>query len=503
MGVTELRKEGKLQEAYDLAIAELERTPDNIWAKRNLCWVYFDYLKKLVSIDKYSDFISYLEKITSMNMPADEKILYDQIAWQCGLMANKITGQKNIDNSKLKELFEKLKDLPFTKPGKGYSILFKGFHKGFKDSFDYLGFADWWGLDSFLEEDYQREKSQEGKLYMSLVEQAYITYAKHLLPVHDVHFGTIFNEEKVKEFLPHLDKIIDAHPEYQYPEFYKAKLLLAMGEKGNVLEVLLPFAKKKKREFWTWDVMSEAFPKDDERVIACWAKAVTCGAKEEYLINIRQRLAAWFIAHRQLNEAKTEIIELVKARHEQKWPIPVIVNTWMKQDWFANAHENKSNLEFYNKLVPLAEGILYSDIPEETIIVDFVNTDKQILNFIASETKFGFLKYGIFIQKVAIGDTFNVRFSGGGNEGYFQVLTLEKTTDPDFSKQFTKEIKGTVRIPEGRSNGHLNEATIFSSVVSKFNLKDGQTIQAKCIKSYNQDRKQWGWKVYDILGSQL
>ncbi len=503
MVVTELRKAGKLQEAYDLAMADFEKTPENIWAKRNLGWVYFDYLKKHASPEMYNDFTNYLDKIVAMNMPADERILYDQVAWQCGLMAAKVAGQKNIDYSLLRDLLEKVRKLPFTKPGKGYSILFKGFHKGFKDSSDYLGFADWWGLDNFMEEDYQKEKSQEGKQYMSVVEQAYITYAKHLLPVHDVHFGVIFNEEKAKEFIQLIDKIVDLHPEYQYPEFYKAKLLLAMGEKGNVLAVLLPFAKKKKREFWTWDIMSEAFPKDDERVIACWAKAMTCGAKEEYLVNIRQRIAAWFIAHKQFNEAKTELLLLVKARREQKWPIPEIVTNWMNQDWYANATETRPNSDFYKSLAHRADEILFSDILEETVIVDFVNADKKILNFIASETKFGFFKYDLFLTKVSIGDTLKVRFSGGGNEGYYQALTLEKVHDPDFSNQFTKKIEGIVRISEGRSSGYVNDATIFSTIVSKFNLKDGQTIQAKCIKTYNQDRKQWGWKVYEILCSQL
>ena len=499
MGVTELRKAGKLQEAFDLAMAELEKTPDNIWAKRNLGWVYFDYLKKHASLEMYSDFILYLDNIVSLKMPADEKILYDQVAWQCGLMANKIACQQKADHPQLHSLFEKVKDLPFTKPGKGYSILFKGFHKGLKDSNGYIAFADWWGLENFLEEDYLKDKSQEGKQYMSTVEQAYITYAKHLLPVHDVHFGLIFNEEKVKEFLPRLDKIIDSHPEYQYPEFYKAKLLLATGEKGNVIAVLLPFAKKKKREFWTWDVLSEAFPKDDERVIACWAKAMTCGAKEEYLVNIRQRIAAWFIANQRFNEAKTEILMLVKSRQGQKWPVPESVKNWMKQDWYARAVETRSNGDFYKSLVPRADEILYSDIPEETVIVDFVNTDKKILNFIVSEMKVGFFKYDHFLTKVSIGDTLKVRFSGGANEGYYQVLTLVMVHDPDFAGQFIKDIEGPIRIPENRTQGYIADAILYSTTIAKYNLKHGQSIKARSIKSYNSSKQQWGWKVFEVI----
>jgi hypothetical protein len=498
MGVTELRKSGKLQEALDLALTEFEKSPDNIWSKRNLVWVYFDFLKKNQTIAGFDEFLNFLDKIIALNLPKEETILYDQVAWQCGVMANKIASQDKIDSSRLRSLFGRLKDLPFTKPGKGYSILFQGFHKGFKDSVEYIGFADWWGFDNFMEADFQKEKSKEGKQFMSIVEQAYIAYSKHLLPVHDVHLGTIFNEERAKEFMPRLDKLIESHPEYQYPEYFKGKLLVALGQKGNLLEVILPFVKKKKRDFWAWDILSEAFPANDERGIACLAKAITCEGKEDYLVNIRQRLAAWLISVKRYSEAKTEILLLVKTRQSQKWPIPEIVSNWMKQDWYVKAAESQSNHNFYKSQVPIADGILFADNPTETIIVDFVNTDRKILNFIASETKFGFFKYENFLTKVSIGNTLKVRFSGGGSEGLFLVLTLEIVDEPEFAGTFTKEVEGNLRIPEGRSFGFLNDIVVFPNIISKFNLKNGQQIHAKCIKNYNQEKKQWGWKVYDL-----
>lgn len=73
---------------------------------------------------------------------------------------------------------------------------------------------------------------------MSIVEQAYIAYSKKLLEgelegVEGFTVSKAINKIKIKEFLPKLDVIIENHPEYQYPPYFKAKLLLALGEKES------------------------------------------------------------------------------------------------------------------------------------------------------------------------------------------------------------------------------------------------------------------------------
>ena len=43
--VKELRQQGKLKEALELAQSDLEQNPEDIWNKRSIAWVYYDYLK--------------------------------------------------------------------------------------------------------------------------------------------------------------------------------------------------------------------------------------------------------------------------------------------------------------------------------------------------------------------------------------------------------------------------------------------------------------------------
>ena len=217
---------------------------------------------------------------------------------------------------------------------------------------------------------------------MSIAEQAYISYAKNLLPKHTSNGELAFDKQKAEDFLPILSKIVEDYPHFQYPAYFNAKLLLALGNKDNMLESLLPFAKKKRNDFWVWEILSEAFANEPDKVFSCYCKALTCKSPEEMLVNLRQKMARILISRKDYKEAKTEIELLVISRTENGYNIPAEVANWQSQDWYKNAESQKSNLNFYKQFTAIADAILFSDTPEETILVEFVNKDKKILNFI-------------------------------------------------------------------------------------------------------------------------
>jgi hypothetical protein len=493
--IKELRQSGKLEEALTMAKAELEAQPDNIWGKRNISWVYYDYLKQNVASVDLDTFISHLIEIKNLELPAEEKMLFDNLSWQIGSMIFKIIGTDNLQYAKLMQLIEISKPFDYTKPSEGYSFLFKAFHKALKIDGSYIQFADWWNFDNFREEDYQKEILPNGREMMSIVEQAYIAYAKHLLPIQNPDGEIIFDKEKAMTFIEKISVLEESYPVYQYPAYFKAKLLLALGDKDHMLESLLPFAKKKRNDFWVWEILADAFSNEPEKVFACYCKALSCKSPEEMLVGLRQKMARILISKNNYNEAKTEIELLVKTRNEHAYRIPGEVVNWQSQEWYINASNQRSNRDFYKTYLPEAESLLFYDVPEEMLIVEFVNYDKKMLNFIASESKYGFLKYDRFFRDVKIGDILKVRFQGGSNEGMHQLYTAVKTNDENFKKQFFIEVEGQVRIQEGKSFGFLKDIFIHPSLVSKLNLKDGMTFKGNAIKTYNKEKKQWSWKL--------
>lgn len=493
--IKELRQAGKLEEALNLAKAEMEAEPANIWPKRNISWVYYDYLKQNNSSEYFDSFISWLYEIKKLQLPVEEKLLFEQLCWLIGKMAFSLLKINQQDHCKEICLFEVIQSFHFPKPSEGYSFLFKALHKSLKETDHYLQFADWWDFKNFRPEDFQKEKMPNGREVMAIAEQGYITYAKHLLPK-QTQFGEIsFNKERASAFLPVLSGIVENYPQLQYPAYFNAKLLLALGDKDNMLGSLLPFAKKKRNDFWVWEILSEAFSNDPEKVFACYCKALSCKSPEKMLIKLRQKMARILISRKLFNEARTEIDLLVHARTEQNYKTPPEVTNWQAMDWYRKAVPSKSNFGFYRPSIPIAEALLFSDMPEELVIVNFVNSDKKILNFIASESKFGFFKYDRFITKVNVGDILKVRFQDGSKGGLYHLFTAVKVIDEEFKKRFLKEIAGAIKIPTGKSFGFIENVFIPPSLVSKLKLTNEMSFKGKAIKSYNQVKKQWSWKL--------
>lgn len=491
--IKELRQAGKLDEAYAMAKAELDIDLSNIWGKRNLSWVLYAQLDELAS--NLDAFIGKINEVKEMDLPASEDMFFDNISIVISKAARVITHEATLDINKMHLLFDSIKDISFKRNSKWFSVLFNAMHKGMKESNRYIEFADWWDFNNLRQEDFQKEKMSNGKEVMAIAEQAYIAYAKHLLPKQNQYGEIVFNKDKAKAFLPVLSQIVEDYPQFQYPAYFNAKLLLALGDKDNMLESLLPFARKKRNDFWVWEILAEAFLNDQDKVITCYCKALACKSPDEMLVNLRQKMARLLIARKLFNEARTEIDLLVHARKQHGFKIPTEVTNWQDMDWYKTAVQSKSNFGFYKVNIPTAESLLFSDVTEESVIVEFVNTDKKILNFIATETKFGFFKYDRFFSDVKVGDTLKVRFQGGSNEGIHQLYTAIKVNDETFKKKFMRELNGIIRIPAGKPFGFMDDVFIHPSLVTKYKLTDGIQFTGKAIKSYNQEKKLWTWKL--------
>ncbi|MBK6571409.1 MAG: hypothetical protein IPG21_02830 [Saprospiraceae bacterium] len=491
--IKELRQAGKLEEAYAMAKEELETDLSNIWGKRNLSWVLYAQLNELAS--NLDAFIAKINEVKELDLPASEEMFFENISIVISKAARVITREATLDINKIHRLFDSINVLSLKRNSKCFSVLFNAMHKGMKESNRYIEFVDWWDFKNFRPEDFQKEKMPNGKEVMAIAEQAYIAYAKHLLPKQTQHGEIIFNKEKAEAFLPVLSQIVEDYPQFQYPAYFNAKLLLALGNKDYMLESLLPFAKKKRNDFWVWEILAEAFSSDPEKVFACYCKALSCKSPDEMLVSLRQKMARLLISRKLYNEARTEIDLLVQARTEHGFKIPAEVTNWHAMDWYKTTVPSKSNFGFYKAYVPIAEALLFSDVPEEVVIVESVNVNKKILNFIRLNGKYGFFKYEYLFSNVRIGDTLKVRFQEGVNGGKYQLFTGMCINDQGFKRQFVKSISGVVRIPIGKSFGFIEDVFINPEMVLNLKLTNGIQWEGEAIKSFNTNKGTWGWKL--------
>ena len=499
--VKELRKSGKLEEALTMANQDLEQDPANNWNKRSLAWVYHDYLKEYATTGDFEKFVEFLNKLIALELPADEKMVFDSCAYQIGKLVFGLANDEQIDYAKIDLLFENIKNIQFTQASESYSILYKAFHKCYKNRSNYLQFADWWGFENFSSQDYLSEEFK-GKKIMSIVEQAYIAYSKKLLEgelqeVEGHILPKAIDKSKVEEFLGKLDIIIEKHPEYQYPPYFKAKLLLALGEEKEVLTGFVPFAKKKRNDFWVWELLADSFKAEDERKTACLCKALSLKTPDEFLINTRQKLAEILIKENKYQEAKTEIEKLLLARKENNWKIPKQITEWTEQSWYEISTSFKDNQSLYKQYKKKAEEILFAGVPEEIVVIEFVNTNKSIINFVKDKSKHGFFSYSGLMEKPEIGDLISVRFNGEGQEGFYKVFSIRKTAN-DTACRAIKEFQGRVKMGAAGSFGFVDDVFVEPALIVKHEINKNDLIKGKAVLSFNKKKNHWGWKAIKI-----
>lgn len=579
--IKELRQAGKLEAALQMSYQALEAEPNNIWNKRAAAWVYYDYLKKYAQPESFEAFKENLVRIKDLQLPEDEKMVFDNCAWQIGSLVFSLQKTEHTDYSKINELFEIIKNFHFTKPSEAYSFIYKAFHKGYQKWSDYLNFADWWDLTHLRSEDFIKQEFR-GAIVMSIGEQAYIAYSKKLLegslkvPVdfkefcnsliadeneiiyayRGIYKGEFekskdeedevlsilgfsvdlaeslkkdyndylakfnqpsfpnpnrltvsnnwkpfylkFDKNKALDFLQRLDLIIKKFPNYQYLQYFKAKLLLKLGETKDSLSAFIPFAKQKRNDYWVWEIMAELFSEDKEIQFSCYCKALSLKTPEDFLVKIRQTFCEMLIEKRMYNEAKTEIQIIIATRKKHEWNLPKPIVHWTEQEWYKSAIPKKDNHDLYSSHTKQAEELLFQDIPEELIAVEFVNENKGLLNFVKNKGKFGFFNYSDHLMKPQIGDLLKVRFNGGGQDGFYKILTAKKVVSKE-TFDALKAFDGMIKVIGGQNYGFIEDVFIDPKTIIEKNLIDGNSIKGKAILSFNKKKNEWGWKAIEII----
>lgn len=485
--IKELRTAGKLDEALQMASQSLKEEPENVQYKLNIAWIYYDYLRKIPQPDTFDAFKEYLVKIKNLQLPEEEKGVFDSCAWKIGKLIFAMHKEQKVNHDKTDELFELIKNCHFTKPSEAYSFLYRAFHKGCRTWPRYLEFADWWNFENFRAEDYLKEE-HHGKMRTSIAEQAYTAYSQNLLE------GKQTDKEKIQSFLPRLDKIIHKHPEYRYLLFFKIRLLLAIGSNENLLSIFSPHAKQMRNNFWTWELMAKISPQDKDTQFVCYCKALTLKIPETSIIKIRGIFAGMLVDRDMHNEAKTEIIKILNTCSKNEWESPYHIDQWTKQDWYEKATANKDNFALYLQHASRAEEILLQDTPEEIIAVGFVNGNKNMLNFVKDKYKYGFFNYRGRLDTPQVGDILQVRFDGKGKNGFFKIVTAKKA-ETYLTSEAIKDFEGTLNLNASLNFGFVEGIFVETKLIQSHNLTNGQDVKGKAILSFNKKKKEWGWKA--------
>ena len=513
--VTRLRKEQNLEEAWKLAnnwikqASASQNDGDLLWAKRAMSWVLYDFLDKFLKENEIERAAGVLDQIKRLDLGESEHMFFERIPWKLGSLVSKVIKQRD-ENKKddaeyaknqaiINKVFEYIRSTPLERPSKQASFILAMLHKGLKDTYKYTDLIDWFGLENLQIDDYKPEKLESGKTIMSLAEQIYSSFTSALLEKEVQGNENPEQEQIIRDFIDKLDQLEKHHPEFKFTLYNKARLLAHIGEFGKAKNAIIPFVKENSNEYWAWEQLGD-LESDQKQKVACYCKALEVGKKPEFLVKVRLKLSRLLINKNRWDEAKTEIELFVSAKQASGAKIPEEVAGWQDAPWYAKASTFDNNNKLYSSYQDIADQLLYTDIPEELIVVTFINEQKQILNFLKSRKKEGFFKYKGILDDPKIGDVLRVRLKSDDDSPRHKIYTAYKTSELP-SEELAVEFNGSITRKEGQQFAFISGAhKIFvePKMVDELDLAHGERVKGRAIANFNKKRNEWGLKAVNI-----
>ncbi|MCQ2974316.1 MAG: hypothetical protein MJ211_05840 [Bacteroidales bacterium] len=339
--ITNLRKAGRLDVAYKLALENLNAQPNDIWNVRNMAWVLFDYAKQNSNQQKRFQFIKCLNEIIKLDVPENEEIFYQSVGFLIKVSISSLIRAKINDSVFMNDVFDCVKRLKIKQQSVAYSSLMlivlktNGWWTGFGD------FCEWWNFDSFMPEDFKSSETENGTKVMPLAERCLLAYCRFI-------FDNNLND-KIVLFLPKLENFSLKYKNYIYLPFYIAKLTLKIGQKDTFYKYMKIFAKKKSNEFWVWDLFGDAEDDKNER-LKYYAKALICKSKPEMSVKVREKTAFLLKDLGYLKEALCEFKYVESIKVKNKWFVPNYLKSVLLEDWTKDIVVPNNNYDFYKNL---------------------------------------------------------------------------------------------------------------------------------------------------------
>lgn len=401
------RKEGRLDEAYKMAIELINKPNNDEWDIKAFAWCVIDLIKREAKSGNSENLHHYSDQLRNLAIDASDKILTDQkeyalrlcnpnsqeilrakslskqgnhhealnlykriynngdqsidvqtgFAWELYRVAKGMTEQTPANFNGAKRSINDYFKLNTEKPSLLHTCMLQLAGKIAKEGKLNMGaFARIWGLENLRPEDYDPYISDDGKSYPSLAERVIQRASKDAF-TNDAYEELIY-------LLPYINDYIDRYPDNIWLKLSKARALMATKQSNEAFSYGLEVVKNKVNDYWAWELLGDIHQsKSIDLAISCYCKALLCSKDINFVGKVKIKLAELLSKNGLASEAKLEVDQLVNYRSENNQKIPESAEILMRSTWYQGAISSKSNYQLYLDKAPYAEELLYIDLP--------------------------------------------------------------------------------------------------------------------------------------------
>lgn len=494
--ITQLRNEGKLEEAYTECKRLLLQDVTNKDLRITMAWCLKSVVDDAAKKQDADRVIGGLEQLSELHLgEIGERVMANRFIWNIKVLFDALKCHPDRLSLVADRVFDILSRLDFLCPDKYYSMmadLFLQVNKLKAPWGRFMEFVDWLGWDNLRPEDYSKVVSQNGKNYLSLAERLYYAYAKALLTKAEQNNVDVL---KIEQFADRLISEGKSHPEYQFVDYYKARLLLALGRPDEALLAIRPFVKNKPNDFWVWDLLAD-ITDDEETKLSCYIRALSDRVDPKFLVRLRFKTANLMHTLGFDGNARREIREMHKVYLENGWNMPREAIEMARQEWYQSAVAPESNRDFYKKHLVKSDAFLYTGTPEIPILIAYVNKDKQVCNFLTDKRERGFFSYRHLRCEIQENAVYMVRLDRAILDGKMsKLLTCRSVDDVEpFMGIFFSSVEGQLQVRDSNMFGFVNDVYIDKQFLSA-GLQNGDVVCGTAVLAFNSKKQTWSWRA--------
>jgi len=486
--IDELRREGGVFQAYELAKEKLSKKPNQELLKKDMARILTELLQKNCFVAQSDEFLGYLKEFQELSIPKRDSVIHENIIWQVGKFIKEL-----VRDEASSEIFDTLYDMLTEMSVPNGSDLLTFITRSVMESAEfnesYLKVLLSLRVRHLNEDNFVaineggEKKASPGETVLLLMAKALTKQAKPA-------------EADLNILLEELDFVEEHYKNIPYTLYYKAKVHLSSGDLEKAEEAIFAYLKKRSKEYLAWELLAD-ITRDKERVIQALCKTVINRSHSGQLLRSKIKLFHLFVAEKEYAVAKSLYVDINRMRRELNKGTTTEWDLLVTESWFKKARRDVSFENYcYKRSKPLVAEV-FADWKAQNGIIYGINKAKDLAEFIVSDEVYGTFKW--FDNKDAwVGDFVSLKLQRVANyEGVrYKVLSIEKTEKRP-KRTIYKVVEDEIRFENDMY--FVGAVSINDKFIDSKGYKVGDKVRIKAVKGPQyKSSDQVRWKILFI-----
>ncbi|MAZ31289.1 MAG: hypothetical protein CMP57_04255 [Flavobacteriales bacterium] len=483
--IDELRRDGDLLQAYELAHQRLSKDTSIDIVKKDLSRVLTDLLQKNCFLIKADEFFTYLDEFYALNIPLKDSVIHENILWQVGKFIKELV-RVEASSSIFDRLYNTISHVKLPAQTSLFTFISSSILESQDLNKSYVRLLINIGVRN-LPSNHFLALNEDGEKKASLGELMLLCIAKHI-----THQDKP-SAEDVSILLEELSFVGENYKNIPYIDYYKAKAYQAIGDVKNAEVSILDYLKKRSKEYLAWELLAD-ISDGKERKIQALCKTIICHTRPGQLIRSQTKLFHLFVKEKEFGAAKILYKVISSSKRELGKNISEDWKNVVNESWFKNVQRDIHLLNFcYRRANPIV-SFVFNDWKAQDGIIYGLNIAKDLAQFVVSDDVHGAFKY-FGDKNIKVGDFVSLKLQRVANhEGVRFKVLHNQITKKRPKRSVYKVLEDHIRVEGDKYFVGLVRIN-FDYAKSK-GMKIGQLVRVKAVKlPSSKIRESAKWKV--------